>query len=122
MLEKAKDEKIAYVFTEDGHQQNNFRVGSKEDDYSGLASYPSGEQIVFSGFERNTVRLKVAMYRKDGGVFNQSVTLGERLLKDDMLFNMYGIEIAVTNDGRVAVPFRSQEDQGKVIVRPMKPC
>ena len=52
-----------------------------EDDYSGLASYPSAEHIVFSGFERKSGRLKVAMYRKDG-VFNRSVTLGERLSKD----------------------------------------
>ena len=46
--------KIAHVFTADGHQQNEFRVDSKEDDYSGLASYPSGKYIVFSGFERKT--------------------------------------------------------------------
>ena len=63
------DEKIAHVFTEDGHQQNEFRVNSKEDDYSCLASYPSGKHIVFSSFERTTRRLKVAMYGEDG-VFN----------------------------------------------------
>ena len=56
--ESAVDKKIAYVFTEDGHQHNNFRVDSEEDDYSGLASYPSGEYIVFSGFEYETERLK----------------------------------------------------------------
>ncbi|XP_029204980.2 uncharacterized protein LOC114968916 [Acropora millepora] len=112
------NEKIAYVFTEDGHQQNNFRVGSKEDDYFGLASYPSGEHIVFSGFERKTRRLKVAMYRKDG-VFNRSVTLSERLFEDNMMIFIFGIAIAVTNEGRVAIPLR---DQKKVIVRPMKPC
>ena len=118
---KANDEKIAYVFTEDGHQQNNFRVDSKEDDYSGLASYPSGEHIVFSGFERKTGRLKVAMYRNDG-VFNRSVTLGERLSKDKewCVYDVYGI--AVTNDGNVAISFGDHEDQRKVIVRPMKLC
>ena len=116
------EQKIAHVFTADGHQQNEFRVDTKEDDYSGLASYPSGEYIVFSGFERKTRRLKVAMYRKDG-VFNRSVTLGERLSKGVMDILKYGgTAIAVTNDGRVAVPFQGQQDQSKVIVRPMKPC
>ena len=112
------DEKIAHVFTEDGHQQNNFRVDSKEDDYCRLASYPSGEHIVFSGAERKTRRLKVAMYRKDG-VFNRSVTLGERLLKIGLLY-IFGT--AVNNDGSVAISFISEEDQRKVIVRPLKPC
>ncbi|XP_015771934.1 PREDICTED: uncharacterized protein LOC107350223 [Acropora digitifera] len=116
--DKDKGKIIAYVFTEDGHQQNKFRVDSKEDDYSGLASYPSGEHIVFSGFERKTRRLKVAMYRKDG-VFNRSVTLSERLFEDNMMIFIFGIAIAVTNEDRVAIPLR---DQKKVIVRPMKPC
>ena len=111
------NEKIAYVFTEDGHQQNSLRVDSKEDDYFGLASYPSGEHIVFSGFERETRRLKLALYRKDG-VFNRSVTLGERLFDDNMMF-IFGIAIAVTDDGKVAIPLQAQR---KVIVRPMKPC
>ena len=113
------DEKIAYVFTEDGHQHNNFRVDSKEDDYFGLAIYSSGEYVVFSGLELKARRLKVALYRKDG-VLNRSVTLGERLSKDAMPHykNVLGLSgIAVTNDGRVAVLFH-----GKVIVRPMKPC
>ena len=115
---KLGDETITYVFTEDGHQQNSFRVDSKEDDYSCLASYPSGEYIVFSGVERKPRRLKAAMYRKDG-VFNRSVTLGERLFKD-VEWSVKGI--AVTNDGSVAISFRDQEDQRKVIVRAMKPC
>ncbi|XP_067052078.1 uncharacterized protein [Acropora muricata] len=114
---KANYQKIAHVFTEDGHQLNNFRVDSKEDDYSGLASYPSGEYIVLSGFERKTRTLKVAMYRKDG-VFNRSVTLGKSLLEAEIL-SILKIAIVVTNDGKVAIPFR---DKGKVIVRPMKPC
>ncbi|XP_044165572.1 uncharacterized protein LOC122949593 [Acropora millepora] len=114
---KANYQKIAHVFTEDGHQLNNFRVDSKEDDYSGLASYPSGEHIVLSGFERKTRTLKVAMYRKDG-VFNRSVTLGKSLLEAEILSTLK-IAIVVTNDGKVAIPFR---DKGKVIVRPMKPC
>ena len=118
---KASDRgKIAYVFTEDGHQQNNFRVDSKEHDYFGLASYPSGEHIVFSGCERKTRRLKVAMYRKDG-VFNRSVTLGERALQAGWRF-YYVYGIAVTNDGSVAISFCDREAQRKVIVRPMKPC
>ena len=104
---------IAYVFTEDGHQQNSFRVDSEEDDYSGLASYPSGEHIVFSGFERKSRILKVAMYRKDG-VFNRSVTLGEKE------YDIYGI--AVTNDGSVAISVHYQEYQRRVIVAPLKPC
>ena len=104
---------FARVFTEDGHQHNHFRVDSKEDVYFCLASYPSGEHIVSSGFELKTRRLKVAMYRKDG-VFNRSVTLGEKV------FYVYGI--AVTNGGSVAISFPDQECQGKVIVRPMKPC
>ncbi|XP_029211405.2 uncharacterized protein LOC114975403 [Acropora millepora] len=111
------NEKIAYVFTEDGHQQNSLRVDSKEDDYFGLASYPSGEHIVSSGFELKTRRLKLALYRKDG-VFNRSVTLGERLFDDNMMF-IFGIAIAVTDDGKVAIPLQAQR---KVIVRPMKPC
>ena len=116
------EQKIAHVFTADGHQQNEFRVDNEEIDYSGLASYPSGEYIVFSGFERKKRRLKVAMYRKDG-VFNRSVTLSERLSKDVMDIVKYGrTAIAVTNDGRVAVPFQDQRGQSKVIVRPMKPC
>ena len=113
------EEKIAYVFTKDGHQQNNFRVDSKEDGYFGLASYPSGEYIVFSGFERKTRRLKVAMYRKDG-VFNRSVTIGERLSKDGQCYSGNGI--AVTDDDSVAISFCDEEDRRKVIVRPMKPC
>ena len=114
------EEKIAYVFTEDGHQQNEFRVDSKEDDYCCLASYPSGEHIVCAGFERETRRLKVAMYRKDG-VFNRSVTLGQRGLDADFL--SYGVGgIAVTNDGSVAISHCYQKGQRKVIVRPMKPC
>ena len=118
----ANNEKIAHVFTEDGYQQNNFRVDSKEDDYSRLASYPSGEHIVFSGFERSTRRLKVAMYRTDG-VFNRSVTLGERVRKSEGWFICCRIlGIAVTNDGSVAISFISEEDQRKVIVRPIKPC
>ena len=120
-LLEANYETIAHVFTKDGRQESKFRVDSKEDDYFGLASYPSGEYIVFSGFERKTRRLKVAMYRKDG-VFNRSVTLGERLSKDVMHTFRYVSAIAVTNDGRVAVPFQGREDQRKVIVRPMKPC
>ena len=113
---------IVCVFTEDGHQQNNFTVDSKEHDYSCLASYPSGEHIVFSGFERKTRRLKVAMYRKDG-VFNRSVTLGERIRKyDEQFFRDKIIGIAVTNDGSVAISFISEENQRKVIVRPIKPC
>ena len=111
-------EKIAYVFTEDGHQQNNFRVDSKEDNYLRLASYLSGEYIVFSGVEGKTERLKVAMYHKDGE-FNRSVTLGERLLRH-VYYDIHGI--TATNDGSVAISFCDQEDQGKVIVRPMKPC
>ncbi|XP_015771936.1 PREDICTED: uncharacterized protein LOC107350225 [Acropora digitifera] len=114
------EEKITYVFTADGHQQNNFRVKGKEDDYACLASYPSGEYIVFSGFERKTGRLKVAMYRKDG-VFNRSVTLGERVYIDGVLCEYYVYGIAVTNDGSVAISFCDQEGQRKVIVRPMKP-
>ena len=114
--DKPDKKKMANVFTEDGHQQNNFRVDSKEDDYFGLASYPSGEYIFFSGVERKTRRLKLAMYSKDG-VFNRSVTLGERLLKDDTC------GVAVTNDFSVAVAFRGETQvPGKVIVRPMKPC
>ena len=117
-----KNEKIAHVFTEDGHQQNNFRVDSKEDDYYCLASYPSGEHLVFSGFERTTRRPKVAMYRKDG-VLNRSVTLGERRFsKRDLFLTEHFSGIAVTNDGSVAFSFGSQEQQEKVIVRPMKPC
>ena len=117
---KANDEKIARVFTEDGHQQNNFRVDSKEDDYFCLASYPSGEHIVLSGVERKTTRLKVAMYRKDG-VFNRSVTLGERVLRA-FHFNLNIFGIAVTNDGSVVISFCSEENQRKVIVRSLKPC
>ena len=113
------DVKIVHVFTKDGHQQNSLRVNSKEVDYFGLASYPSGEHIVFSGFERKTRRLKVAMYRKDG-VFNRSVILRERLSKDEEWNHVYGI--AVTNDGSVAISFCNQNDQRKVTVRPMKPC
>ena len=123
VLEHKFDSKktIAHVFTADGHQQNEFRADSKEDVYSGLASYPSGEYIVLSGVERKTRRLTVAMYRKDG-VFNRSVTLSERLSKDVMDIVKYGgTAIAVTNDGRVAVPFLKGH-QSKVIVRPMKPC
>ena len=118
VLESTYHGKIAHVFTEDGHQQNEFRVDSKEDDYRCLASYPSGEHIIFSGFERKTRRLKVAMYRKDGA-FNRSVTLGERVckVKEPLVTG-----IAVTNDGSVAISFDDQQDQGKVIVRPMKPC
>ena len=104
---------FARVFTKDGHQHNHFRVDSKGDVYSGLASYPSGEHIVFSGFEGETRRPKVAMYRKDG-VFNRSVTLGEKV------YYVYGI--AVTNDGSVAISLSDYEEQDKVIVRPMKPC
>ena len=118
------EEKFAHVFTEDGHQQNNFRVDSEEDDYSCLASYPSGEHIVFSGFERKTRRLKVAMYRKDGA-FNRSVTLDQRLCNpfSGEWYGQYCISgIAVTNDGSVAISFRDQENQRKVIVRHMKPC
>ena len=117
-------EKFAHVFTEDGHQQNNFRVDSKEDDYYCLASYPSGEHIVFSGFERKTRRLKVAMYRKDGA-FNRSVTLNQRLCNpfSGEWYGQYCISgIAVTNDGSVAISFCGQENQRKVIVRHMKPC
>ena len=115
------DEKIAYVFTEDSHQQYEFRVDSKEDDYIRLASYPSGEHIVFSGVERKTRTLKVAMYRKDG-VFNRSVTLGQRLSKYGEWWILDVSGIAVTNNGSVAISFCGQEDQRKVIVRPMKPC
>ena len=111
------NEKIAYVFTKDGHHQNSLRVDSKENDYFDLASYPSGEHFVFSGFERETRKLKVALYRKEG-VFHRSVTLGERLFEDNMTFT-FGIAIAVTNDGKVAVPL---QHQGKVIVRLIKPC
>ena len=113
------DENIAYVFTEDGHQEGKFRVGSKEDNYCCLASFKSGEQIVFFGFEPKTRRIILTMYRKDG-VFNRSVTLGERLSKDEEWYPAYGI--AVTNDSSVAISFSDQEDQRKVIVRPMKPC
>ena len=116
------NEKIARVFTEDGHQQTKFRVDSKEDDYSCLASYPSGEHIVFPGFERKTKRLKVAMYRKDG-VFNRSVTLGERLFKTaELILYLHIFGIAVNNDGSVAISFISEEMESKVIVRPIKPC
>ena len=120
---KLGNETITYVFTEDGHQQNSFRVDSEEDDYSALASYPSGEHIVFSGFERKSGILKVAMYRKDGAL-NRSVTLGGRLSKDGE-WSVHGVTvygIAVTNDGSVAISFGDQEDQRKVIVRPMKLC
>ena len=117
---KAYYQKIAHVFSEDGHQLNSFRVDSEEDDYSGLASYPSGEHIVLSGFERETITLKVAMYRKDG-VFNRSVTIGKSLLNSD-ISPILKIAIVVTDDGKLAIPFRDQEDQGKVIVRRMKPC
>ncbi|XP_067052079.1 uncharacterized protein [Acropora muricata] len=121
VLECKGDRKnIAYVFTDDGHQQNKFRVDNKEDDYSGLASYPSGEYIVLSGVERKTGRLKVAMHRKDG-VFNRSVTLGKGRLEANIA-SLFGIPIAVTNDGSVAISFRDQEDRRNVIVRPMKPC
>ncbi|XP_015749817.1 PREDICTED: uncharacterized protein LOC107329662 isoform X1 [Acropora digitifera] len=113
------DENIAYVFTEDGHQESKFRVGSKEDNYCCLASFQSGEHIVFFGFEPKTRRIILTMYRKDG-VFNRSVTLGERLSKDEEWYPAYGI--TVTNDGSVAISFSDQEDQRKVIVRPMKPC
>ena len=113
---------IVRVFNEDGHQQNNFRVDSTEDDYYSLASYPSGEHIVFSGFERETRRLKVAMYRKDG-VFNRSVILGERVFKDkERYFYFNYLRIAVTNDGSVAIALNGKENQTKVIVRPIKPC
>ena len=115
------EKKIAYVFTEDGHQQNEFRVDSKEDDYFGLAGYPSGEHIVFSGWERKTGRQKVAMYRKDG-VFNRSVTLGGRLFKYERWWEIVLSGIAVTNDGSVAICLCAKEDQRKVIVRPLKPC
>ena len=107
--------KIVYVFTEDGHQHNNFRVDSVQGDDPSLqlASYPSGEHIVvFSGFELTKRRLKLAMYRKDG-VFNRLVTLAEKV------YNVNGI--AVTTDGSVAISILDQEDQRKVIVRPMTP-
>ena len=117
---KRLGEEIAYVFTEDGHQQNEFRVDSKEDDYCCLASYPSGEYIVLSGVERKTGRLKVAMHRKDG-VFNRSVTLGKGSFKANIA-SILGIPIAVTNDGSVAISFLDQSGRRKVIVRPMKPC
>ena len=113
-------EKITRVFNEDGHQQNEFRVDSKEDDYCCLASYPSGEYIVLSGVERKTGRLKVAMHRKDG-VFNRSVTLGKGRFKANIA-SILGIPIAVTNDGSVAISFSDQVGRRKVIVRPMKPC
>ena len=109
--------KMVHVLTEDGHQQNNFTVDSTKDDFSCLASYPSGEHIVFSDFERKTRRLKVAMYRKDG-VFNRSVTLGDRLSGRSSRTT----GISVTDDGSVAVSFLDKEIQGKVIVRPIKPC
>ena len=113
---------IVRVFTEDGHQQNNFRADSKEDDYSCLASYPSGEHIVFSGFERKTNRLKVAIYSKDG-VFNRSVTLGKRLVNGLKSWRLHTFisGIAVTNDGSIAICVVGEEDQRKVIVCPIKP-
>ena len=114
------NEKIARVFNEDGHQQNEFRVDSKEDDYCCLASCPSGEHIVFSGFERKTRRLKVAMYCKEG-VFNRSVTLGERLgTGDERYICVLIFGIAVTNDDSVVICLENEEDQRKVIVCPMK--
>ena len=114
------NEKIARVFNEDGHQQNEFRVHSREDDYCCLASYPSGEYIVFSGFERKTRRLKVAMYCKDG-VFNRSVTLGERLGTGDERYKCVLVfKIAVTNDDSVVICLESEEDQRNIIVCPIK--
>ena len=117
---KSNGKIIAYVFTEDGQQQDKFRLESKEDDYFGLASYPSGEHIVFSGVERKTRRLKVAMHRKDG-VFNRSVTLGKAFYEASLV-SLFEIPIAVTNDGSVAISFRDQEHRRKVLVRPMKSC
>ena len=121
---EGNNEKFAYVFTEDGRQEGKFRVDSKEDDYCCLASSPSHEHIVFSGFERKTRRLKVAMYRRDG-VFNRSVILGERVFKDEVRLRftyLYIFGIAVTNDGTVAISFCDQDLQKKVIVHHMKRC
>ena len=67
------NDQIAGVFTNDGHQRNEFKINNEHNVYCCLAYHLSTEQIVFDDFGRKRKRLKVVIYPKDG-VFNRSVT------------------------------------------------
>ena len=97
-----------HVFTEDGTQLNKFNIKTKGDDHRmsyRMASHPAGEHVVIACKERETDRLRVDIYTKDGE-FVRAIALDEERIQ-----RLGGI--TVTMEGHIAV---ANERNGKVIV------
>ena len=95
-----------FIFTDDGQQQCEFNINTKEDDYRRIACHPSGEHVVVAGEERRTRYLSVAIYTKDGE-FVRTVRRIE--LHEEKIWSIRGITVSM--EGHIAVAVK-----GKVIV------
>ena len=104
------DGSCVFISTEDGEQQREFNINTKEDKYWCIAWHPSGEFVVVAGWERGTEHPCVAIYTKDGEFVRRIVVTEEKN------FVITGITVSMEGHIAVAVNMVTDDRNGKVIV------
>ena len=101
-----------YIFDVEGRQLGKFNIKHERDVYYCIACHPgSADHVVLAGHERETARLKLAIYTVNGEFVR-------RIQLDEKVHFVRGITVTV--QGRIAVALQDITDEGtlqaKVIV------
>ena len=100
-----------YIFDVEGHQLGKFNIEHERDSYYRIACQPASDHVVLAGQERETHRLRLAIYTVTGEFVR-------RIQLDEVVWSLNGITVTV--EGHIAVALQDITDeaalQGKVIV------
>ena len=96
-----------YIFDVEGHQLGKFNIKYERDVYYRIACHPASDHVVFADEERETRRLRVAIYTVNGEFV--------RRIQLDEVVRMYGVNgIAATVEGHIAVALQAITDEGRI--------
>ena len=97
-----------YIFDVEGHQLGKFNIKHERDDYYRIACHPaSADHVVLAGYERETLRLTLAIYTVNGEFVR-------RIQLDEVVRSVRGITVTV--EGHIAVAVAVPGRIEKVIV------
>ena len=100
-----RDDDSLYLFDVEGHQLGKFNIKYERDVYNCIACHPASDHVILAGEERETRRLKLAIYTVNGEFVR-------RIQLDEVVRSVFGINgITVTVEGHIAAAY-----YGKVIV------
>ena len=92
-----------YIFDVEGHQLGKFNIKYERDVYDCIACHPASDHVVLAGYERETYRLKLAIYTVNGE-FVRRIQLDEKGSLHGITVNVEGhIAVAITDEGRIKV-------------------